>query len=82
MASSSSNGSTQGSTTDTQVACSSSTTSSECESHPIVSLLERLRAPSTSELARKRKINANPPPPSFFSRPSAIVSYLLTLVYI
>ena len=63
MASSSSNGSTQGSTTDTQVACSSSTTSSECESRPIVSLLERLCAPSTSELARKRKIDANPPPP-------------------
>ena len=28
-----------------------------------MSLLERLRAPSASELGRKRKIDANPPPP-------------------
>ena len=35
----------------------------ECESSPIVNLLERLRAPSASELGRKRKIDANPAPP-------------------
>ena len=37
--------------------------SSDCESRPIVSLLERLRAPSASELGRKRKIDANPAHP-------------------
>ena len=40
MASSCSNSSTLGSMTDAQVACSSSTTSSECESRPAVSLLK------------------------------------------
>ena len=39
-----SSSSSNGSTTDAQGACSSST--SDCESRPIVSLLERLRAPS------------------------------------
>ena len=39
------------------------TTSSNCESHPIVRLLERLRAPSASELCRKRKCDANPASP-------------------
>ena len=46
--------------TDAKGACSASTTSSDCESRPIVSLLERLCAPSASELGRKRKIDANP----------------------
>ena len=46
--------------TDTKGACSASTTSSDCESRPIVSLLESLRAPSASELGRKRNIDANP----------------------
>ena len=46
--------------TDNQPTCSSSTaSSSECESRPVVSLLEKLRAPSASELGRKRKIDAN-----------------------
>ena len=36
---------------------------SDCESRPIVSLLERLRAPSASELGRKRNIDANPAHP-------------------
>ena len=40
--------------------CSSSSNSSE--SRPVVSLLERLHAPTVSELSRKRKIDANPPP--------------------
>ena len=40
----------KGSTRDAQ---GGSTTSSDCESHPIVSLLERLWAPSASELGRK-----------------------------
>ena len=48
------------STKDTKGTCSTSTTSRDCESRPIVSLLERLRAPSASELGRKRKIDANP----------------------
>ena len=48
---------------DAKGACSASTTSSDCESRPIVSLLERLRAPSASELGRKRKIDANPAHP-------------------
>ena len=34
--------------------CSNSSTSSSCsESHPVVSLLERLHAPTVSELSRK-----------------------------
>ena len=41
--------------TDAKGACSAS---SNCESHPIVSLLERLRAPSASELG-----DANPAHP-------------------
>ena len=41
------------STTDALGACSSSTTSSDCESRPIVSLLVRLRAPSASEFGTK-----------------------------
>ena len=52
------------STMDAQGACGSSNTSSECESRPIVSLLERLHAPSASELGRKRKIDINPAPPT------------------
>ena len=40
------------STTDAQGACSSFTTSSDCQSRPIVSLLEKLRDPSASELDR------------------------------
>ena len=51
-----SSSSRNGSMMDTKGACSASTTSSDCESHPIVSLLrllERLRAPSASELGRK-----------------------------
>ena len=55
-----SSSSSKGSTRDAQ---GGSTTSSDCESHPIVSLLERLWAPSASELGRKRKIDANPAPP-------------------
>ena len=39
------------------------TTSSNCESRPIVRLLERLRAPNASELGRKRKCDANPASP-------------------
>ena len=35
------------------------TTSSNCESRPIMHLLEKLRAPSASELGRKRKCDAN-----------------------
>ena len=54
--------SSKGSTTDAQGACSTSTTSSDCEC-PTVSFLERLRAPSASELGRERKIDANPAPP-------------------
>ena len=52
--------SSNGSTTDAKGGCDASTTSSDCESRPIVSLLERLHAPSASELGRKRKIDANP----------------------
>ena len=48
---------------DRRTLSSASTTSSDCESRPIVSLLERLRAPSASELGRKRKIDANPAHP-------------------
>ena len=48
---------------DAKGACSACTTSNDCESHPIVSLLERLRVPSASELGRKRKIDANPAHP-------------------
>ena len=51
-----------GPTTDVQGACSSSTTSNDCESCPIMSLLERLHVPSASELGRKRKMDANPAP--------------------
>ena len=40
--------------TDAKEACSASTTSSDCESRPIVNLLERLPAPSASELRKKR----------------------------
>ena len=58
-----SSSSSNGPTTDAQGACSSSTTSSDCESCPIVSLLERLHVPSASELGRKRKMDANPAPP-------------------
>ena len=49
--------------TDAKGACSASTTSTDCESRPIVSLLERLHAPSASELGRNRKIDANPAHP-------------------
>ena len=52
-----------GPTTDVQDACSSSTTSNDCDSCPTMSLLERLRVPSASELGRKRKMDANPAPP-------------------
>ena len=52
-----------GPTMDIQGTCSSSTTSKDCESCPIMSLLERLHVPSASELGRKRKIDANPVPP-------------------
>lgn len=55
--------SSNGSTTDTQIAGSSSTNSSEGESRPLVSLMENLRAPTASELGRKRRIDANPVPP-------------------
>ena len=48
-----SSSSRNGSMMDTKGACSASTTSSDCESRPIVSLLERLRASSASELGRK-----------------------------
>ena len=41
-----------GSMTDTQGACSSSTASSDCQLCPIVSLLKRLHDPSASELGR------------------------------
>ena len=58
-----SSSSSYGSTTDAKGACSASTTSSDCESRPIVCLLERLRAPTASELGRKRKIDANPAHP-------------------
>ena len=54
-----SSSSSNGSTTDAKGACSASTTSSDCELRPIVSLLEMLCAPSASELGRKRKIDAN-----------------------
>ena len=54
--SSSGSGSTSTTLTDTQG------TSSVCELHSM-SLLERLRTPSASELGRKRKIDANSPPP-------------------
>ena len=37
--------------------------SSSTDSRPVVSLLEWLRAPTTSVLSRKRKIDVNPPPP-------------------
>ena len=49
--SSSSTGSTQGS-------------DSDAPPRGAVSLLERLRAPQPSELSRKRKVHANPPPDS------------------
>ena len=52
----SSSGSTSTTSTDAQG------TSSDCELRSM-SLLERLRASSASELGRKRKIDANPPPP-------------------
>ena len=48
-----SSSSSNGSTTDTKGGCSASTTSSDCESRPILSLLERLCAQSASELGRK-----------------------------
>ena len=54
--SSSGSGSTSTTSTDAQG------TSSDCELRSM-SLLERLRASSPSELGRKRKIDANPPPP-------------------
>ena len=54
-----SSSSSNGSMTDAKEPCSTSTTSSYCESHPLVSLLERLRALSASEMGRKRK---NPAP--------------------
>ena len=41
------------STMDALGACSSSTTSSDCESRPVMSLLVRLRAPSASEFGTK-----------------------------
>ena len=45
--------------------CSSSSSCSESRPRrPVVSLLERLRAPTVSELSRKRRIDANPPPPA------------------
>ena len=40
--------------------CSNSSSCSK--SHPVISFLERLHAPTVSELSRKRKIDANPPP--------------------
>ena len=54
-----------GSMSPTEAAGSSSTASNESESRPrpIVSLLEKLRVPSASELGRKRKIDTNPAPP-------------------
>ena len=60
-----SSSSSNGSVTDTKEACSASTTSSYCESCPLVSLLERLHALSASEMGRKRKIDANPAPPKW-----------------
>ena len=47
---------------DSPSAAGCSNSSSCSESHPVVSLLERLHAPTVSELSRKRKINTNPPP--------------------
>ena len=45
--------------------CSSSSSCSESRPwRPVVSLLERLRVPTVSELSRKRRIDANPPPPA------------------
>ena len=60
-----SNSSSNWSMMDAKGACSASTTSSYCESCPLVSLLERLRALSASEMGRKRKIDANPAPPKW-----------------
>ena len=45
--------------------CSSSTSlssSTDVEEVQVVSLIDRLRAPQTSYLARKRKVGTNPPP--------------------
>ena len=47
---------------DSPSAAGCSNSSSCSESCPVVSLLERLHAPTVSELSRKRKIDANLPP--------------------
>ena len=47
-----------------QLASSSTSTSSDSEPRPVASLLEKLRSPCASELARKRKIDANSAPPT------------------
>ena len=47
---------------DSYSAAGCSNSSSCSESRPVVSLLERLHVPTVSELSRKRKIHANPPP--------------------
>ena len=47
---------------DSPSATGCSNSSSCSESRPVISLLERLHAPTVSELSRKRKNDANPPP--------------------
>ena len=47
-----------------KLASSFTSTSSDSEPRPVASLLEKLRSPCASELARKRKIDANSAPPT------------------
>ena len=63
-------GSGRGSEGSVASSTSATATSSESERTSCSSLLDRLRSPTVSNMCRKRRIDANPPPPSDKKRSS------------